>query len=273
MPGRCLGRLAALLGLTLTALTFGTSHAVAQRGGYYYDRQPTPESFDGAFNFCRIMFRRGSNEGGGWAVDYPRADENLSIRLSELTRTPISLESTGLPNHLLMTLTDPALFRCPFVMMTEVGAAYFTEAEAAALRDYVLKGGFLWVDDFWGERAWFLWEGELRKALPSATHPIQDLPMDHALFRTIMQVNEIPQIPSINYWRGSGGDTSERHDSRVAHARAIVDDRGRIMVLMTHNTDIGDSWEQEAQDPEYFERFSVYGYALGINVVVYALTN
>jgi hypothetical protein len=258
--------------LTLIALAATASTALAQRFYDYY-RRPTPESFDGSFNFCRLAFRRGNNEGGSWNVDYPRADENLSIRLSELTRTPISLEAPGRPNHLLLTFADRELFRCPFVMLTEVGAAYFDQQEADTLREYVLKGGFVWADDFWGERAWFLWEGELRKALPSATYPVHELPPDHALFRMVMQVREVPQIPSINYWRGSGGDTSERYDSRVARARAITDEHGRIMVLMTHNTDIGDSWEQEAQDPEYFERFSVYGYALGINAVVYALVN
>jgi len=247
------------------------SAALAQRGDFY--RRPTPTSFDGSFNFCRLAYREGGMDGGGWSVDYPRADENLSTRLAELTKTSISRESWGQPNHLLLVPTDPELYRCPFVMLTEAGAAYFDETEAAALRDYVLKGGFLWADDFWGERAWYSWESELRKALPSGGYPIHDLPMDHALFRIVFQVKEVPQIPSINYWRGSGGDTSERYDSRIARARAITDANGRIMVLMTHNTDIGDSWEQEAQDPEYFERFSVYGYAFGINAVVYSMIN
>jgi hypothetical protein len=245
------------------------SVAIAQR----FYRVATPESFDGAFNFCRIAFRNAMNgDGGGWSVDYPRADMNLSIRLSELTKTPVSLVD-GEPNHLLMRLIDQELFHCPFVMMTEPGGAFLDEQEASQLRDYLLKGGFLWADDFWGEYAWSVWESQIRKVLPSGTYPIHDLPLDHPMFRMVFQVKEVPQIPSINNWRGSGGGTSERFDSDTPHARAILDDRGRIMVLMTHNTDIGDSWEQEAQDPEYFERFSVYGYAFGINVVVYAMTH
>jgi hypothetical protein len=258
----------------VAVLTLAASVGLAQRGADSFYRLATPESFDGAFNFCRIAFRNAANgDGGGWSVDYPRADLNLSTRLSELTKTPISRDDRGDPNHLLVRLIDAELFRCPFVMMSEPGSAYFDENEAALLRDYLLKGGFLWADDFWGEYAWSVWESQIRKALPSGSFPIKDLPMDHPLFGMVFRVHEVPQIPSINAWRGSGGGTSERFDSQVPHARAIVDARDRIMVLMTHNTDIGDSWEQESQDPEYFERFSVYGYALGVNVVVYAMTH
>jgi len=89
-----------------------------------------------------------------WSVDYPRADENLSIRLSELTKTTISTTTGGSPNHLLIRLTDPQLFDCPFVMLTEPGGAFLDDNEAAGLRAYLMKGGFLWADDFWGEYAW-----------------------------------------------------------------------------------------------------------------------
>jgi hypothetical protein len=97
--------------------------------------------------------------------------------------------------------------------------------------------------------------------------------MDHALFKMQFIVTRVPQIPSINYWMGSGGDTSEAgYDSRTATARAILDGEGRIMVLMTHNTDLGDSWEREGDDPNYFYAFAVDGYALGINAVLYSMT-
>jgi hypothetical protein len=265
----------ARLAAVVAGVGLATSVVLAQRrGGDAFYRLATPESFDGAFNFCRIAFRNTSNgDGNGWQVDYPRADLNLSTRLSELTKAPISRDDRGEPNHLLVRLIDAELFKCPFVMMTEPGGAFLDESEAAHLRDYLLKGGFLWVDDFWGEYAWSIWESQLRKALPSGSFPIKDLPIDHSLFHMVFRVNEVPQIPSINAWRGSGGGTSERVDSQVPHARAIVDERDRIIVLMTHNTDIGDSWERETDDPEYFERFSVYGYAFGVNVIVYAMTH
>lgn len=238
-------------------------------------RTPTPESFDGRFNFCRVMFRSGRyGDGGGWGVDYPRADRNLSIRLSELTKALVSVDATGEPNHLVVRLTDEELFQCPFIMMTEVGAAYFDDEEAARLRDYLLKGGFLWADDFWGSYAWDAWVSQISKALPPGEYPIVDLPVKHPVFRTQFEVPRLPQIASINFWMGSGGHTSERGaDSAEPHLRAITDRNGRMMVLITHNTDIGDSWEREADDPEYFYKFSVDGYAVGINIVLYAMTH
>jgi hypothetical protein len=249
-----------------------------RRGGRrfgYAIRTPTPESFDGAFNFCRVMFPGSyDGDGGGWAVDYPRADINLSIRLSELTKTRISLDPGGEPNHLVLTLTDPELFQCPFIMMTEVGAAAFGPEEAARLREYLMKGGFLWADDFWGSYAWEHWTSEFSKVLSPHEYPIVDVPLDHPLLRAQFKVTRIPQIPSINYWAGSGGETSERGaDSAEPHARGISDKNGRLMVLITHNTDIGDSWEREADDPNYFYRFSVDGYAFGINVLLYAMSH
>ena len=267
------------MALTLAiALALAASGEAQRRGGRggYNTRYAIPEDFDdGRFQFCRIAFRgnRGG-DGGGWGVDYPRADINMSIRLSELTKTQVSFSGPQEPNHAVIRLTDETFYQCPFVMMTEVGAAYLDDAEAEALRNYVLKGGFLWADDFWGEYAWRAWAEQLGKAFPPGQYPIVDLPSDHPLFRSQFIMTGVPQIASIGFWLGSGGGTSERYqDSAVPHARAIVDEHGRIMVLMTHNTDIGDSWEEEASNPQYFYEFSVNGYAFGINVLLYAMTH
>jgi Domain of unknown function (DUF4159) len=253
-------------------LAISASAGYAQRfGGFLRSRPPvaTPKSFDGAYHFCRAVFRPiPGGDGGGWLTDYPDADRNLSTGLSELTKTPVSFnQQTGEPNHLVVQLTAPELFHCPFIMMYEVGNLFFDEHEAAALRDYLRKGGFLWVDDFWGERAWRLWESQIRKVFPPfRTHPIVDLTLDYPLFSQFQKVSRVPQIPSINYWLGSGGDTSERGlASRIPHIRAITDERGRIMVLMSHNTDFGDSYERESVSHEYFLTFSVPGYAFGMN--------
>ena len=236
----------------------------------------TDKDFDGGFHFCRAWFRsdfRGDNFGGNWSVDYPRADINLSVRLSELTRTSVSM-TNGEPNPLLVRLTDDVLFRCPFVMMTEVGSIFIDENEAANLREYLLKGGFLWADDFWGSDAWDWWAAQFSRVLPPAEYPIIDLQSSHPLFSAQFAIKKVPQIASINFWAGSGGGTSERGaDSAEAHARAILDKHGNIMVLMTHNTDLGDSFEREADDPQYFYQMSVPGYAFGVNALLYALTH
>jgi hypothetical protein len=208
----------------------------------------------------------------GWSTDYPYAGINLMIRLGELTKTPISKDADGHPDYWVVRLTDDALFRCPFTMATDVGTLEFSDQESKRLREYLLKGGFLWVDDFWGTRAWEQWSAEIGKVLPE--YRIVDVPPDHPIWHTMFQMTAIPQVTSINFWRESGGVTSERGpDSAHADFRMIADDKDRIMVLMTHNTDIGDSWEREGEDHEFFLQFSPNGYALGINVVLYALTH
>jgi hypothetical protein len=262
----------------MTVSAAGDASQVRQRRGRPFGSTiaaPRPDSFDGRFNFCRVAFQGNrSGAGGGWAVDYPRADTNLSVRLSELTFTAISMDGPGEPRHFVIRLTDDALFQCPFIMMTEVGALYLDDDEAARLRAYLEKGGFLWADDFWGTYAWQMFEGQLRKALPAAQYPIVDLPLDHPIFRTHFDVTRIRQIPSINFWAGTGGGTSEAgRDSAVPHARAILDGEGRVLVFITHNTDYGDSWEQEAADPRYFLEFAIDGYALGIDVLLYAMSH
>ena len=119
-----------------------------------------------------------------------------------------------------------------------------------------------------------MWAEQLAKALPPAQYPITDLPPDHSLFRAQFILGGVPQIASIGHWFNSGGGTSERGaESAVPHARAITDGQGRILVLMTHNTDIGDSWEEEASNPQYFYEMSSKGYAFGINVLVYAMSH
>lgn len=267
---------ALLVAVCIAAVTVSAQRRRGRGFGRAPLRMATAESFDGGFNFCRIMFSESQDgHGGNWSVDYPWADVNLSIRLAELTRTRISRDpSTGEPNHVLLRLTDDLLFQCPFIMMTEVGSAYFSPEEAARLREYLLKGGFLWADDFWGTWAWEIWAREIGKVLPPSEFAIVDVPLSHPIFRSQFEVTKIPQIPSIGAWMGMGGGTSEQGaDSAVPHARAIYDSKGHMMVFITHNTDFGDAFEREGEDPQYFYTFSVDGYAFGINVLLYALSH
>jgi hypothetical protein len=271
-----------VLALILVLVVAGATIGEAQRrgggrgggrGGFTVT-PAIPEDFDGSWQFCRVAFRQNRNgDGGGWSVDFPRADINMSIRLSELTKTTVSFSGPQEPNHEVVRLTDPTLFQCPFIMMTEVGAAYMDDTEAEALRAYLLKGGFLWADDFWGEYAWEAWMEQFSKALPSAQYPAKDLPKDHPLFRAIFETGGVPQIASIGNWLGTGSTSERGPESAVPHARAVFDQSGRMVALMTHNTDIGDSWEEEASNPQYFYEFSTKGYAFGVNAIVYAMTH
>jgi len=268
-----------LVAFVVAALAAGVATAQRRRGlrGDFFGgaiKTMTPEDYNGAFLFCRILFRTTpQGDGNGWGVDYPRADINLTFRLSELTKTPVTRDEQEGYNHVVLRLTDPLLYRCPFVMMTEPGGAYFDEKEAAALHDYALKGGFLWADDFWGDFAFRWWAEQIGKAFPPERYPIVDVPLDHQLFQMLYHVRHIPQIPSINFW-AYRGETSERGaDSAVPHVRAIMDENGRIMVLMTHNTDFGDAFEREGDDHEYFLKFAPDGYAFGVNAILYSMTH
>jgi hypothetical protein len=278
--------MARLLRLTFVAILLAASAAAAQeqwdrfRGGYgrnrYPPRYPTTTSFDGGFNFCRLMYTSDRREAGGsgWSTDYWDADINFSTRLGELTKTTISRQANGSPNHFTIRISDPALFQCPILSATDVGTALFTDDEAVTLRAYLEKGGFLWVDDFWGPYAWDNWVSNISKVLPPGEYPIRDIAPDHPIRRMLFEFKDLPQIPSINFWNQSGGATSERDElSAEPHFRGIADKDGRFMVIMTHNTDISDAWEREAADPRFFFSFSPQGYAVGLDVFVYGMTH
>lgn len=228
--------------------------------------------------FCRLMYSsvRPEPMGVGWRTDYPGAENNLAIRTSELTKTRIDFEAPNEPSHFVVRLKDdPSLFQCPFVLASDVGTIGLSGQEAERLGDYLRKGGFLWVDDFWGEAAWEQWSREIGKALPPAQYPIADVPPGDSIYRMLFQIARMPQITNIQYWRQTGGmSTSERgRETDEGHLRAIRDEHGRIMVLMTHNTDIADSWEREGEDPAFFYQFSPNGYAFAMNVVVSVLSH
>ena len=228
---------------------------------------------DGAFTACKLMYTSDRREAGGvgWATDYPFAAINLMTRLSELTKVRVSRDESHEINYWVIRLTDPALFDCPFLMGSDVGTASLSDDEVKRLREYLLKGGFLWVDDFWGDEAWEQWAAEMRRVLPEFS--IADVPPGDPIRTTQFTIDDVVQVSSINFWR-RGGDTRERGaESPHADFREIADARGRILVVMTHNTDIGDSMEREAEEPEFFAEFSIGGYALATNIVLYALTH
>jgi hypothetical protein len=251
-------------------------------GGRYggYNRLPprfaTLDDFDGSWMYCRGYYRSVYREdgGSGWNTDYPAADNNFSVRLMELTRVHVPVDANRQPTYVVVSLSDPTLFRCPMLFMEDVGTAEFTPDEVRNLRDYFMKGGFLWVDDYWGSLAWDNWVSEISRVLSPAEFPIFDIPLTHPVMHTLYDVKDYMQVSSINFWGRTGGRTSERGpDSAQVHYRGIQDSHGRLMVFMTHNTDIADTWEREGESQQYFDLFSPRGYAIGVNVVLYAMTH
>lgn len=268
--------LAAILGVLCLSL----SDVHAQRGRRGRDvslemtgRNGVPEwendpSFQhDVFTFVRIRYSsyRSWNR---WATDFPDADLNLSYRLQQLT----SMKAD--PNGKILELTDPELFRYPFIYIIEPGDLVFMDEEVQALRRYLLNGGFLLVDDFWGEREWENFYHEFKRVLPE--YEPQELPLEHPIFHCVYDLKEKYQIPSIGVAIAgrSQGITWEREDAKEVHYKGVFDEKGRLMALICHNTDLGDGWEREGEDPWYFREFSEKrAYPLGINFLFYAMTH
>jgi hypothetical protein len=231
------------------------------------------EFSDDVFTFVRIRYSSwygGSFSGGNWATDYPDSELNLSFRLHQLTSLEVN------PEPIVLELTDPELFNYPFIYIVEPGRLVFMEEEIKNLRRYLLNGGFLMIDDFWGQEEWYNIYFELKRVFPER-EPVE-LTLDHPIFHFVFELKEKPQIPSINvalngYYSGNV-ITWERPDARIPHYMAIYDDKGRMMVIICRNTDIGDGWEREGEDEWYFREFSEKkAYPLGINIIFYAMTH
>jgi hypothetical protein len=271
-PGARLAVVLALIALS-GAVSLAQRFGVAEGAGAGI-RTPPKDFNDGRFTVCKWMFRSNRSEfsGIGWSTDYPFGEINLLIRLSELTKIPVSRDRRGDVNYWVVRLTDEQLFKCPILIGSDVGTASLSDAEVQRLREYLLKGGFLWVDDFWGTPAWEHWASLMARVVPE--FPIFEVAPAHPIRQALFAIAEVKQVPSIFSWGGPGSDPRERGtDSPHADFRAIADAQGRIMVAMTHNTDIGDSMEREGDDPEYFAEFSPDGYALATNITLYALTH
>ncbi|MFT4690263.1 MAG: hypothetical protein ACI9OD_002479 [Limisphaerales bacterium] len=226
------------------------------------------------FTFARLKYGAwgpGDSRGGRrWSTDFPDADLNLSFRLQQMTSMKVD------PDGVVVEILDPKLFNYPWIYMVEPGSLYFTEEESKTLSKYFLNGGFMMVDDFWGEAEWENFYDEIKKVFPDR-EPIE-LEMDHPIFHTVFDIR-LPksqmQVPNVHTGTQSQwtGITHER-DGRDVHFKGIFDDKGRMMVFIAHNTDNGDGWEREGDNEFYFREFSEKkAYPLGVNVIFYAMTH
>jgi len=222
------------------------------------------------FTFARVIYSGwgGRRRGGSWATDYPDSDLNFSFRLQQLTSLKVN------PRPVQLELTDEKLFDYPWVYMIEPGSLFFEEAEVKALRKYLLSGGFMMVDDFWGGDEYDNFHTEIKRVFPD--REVVDLPLEHPIFHCVYDLKQKPQVPSIGH--GANGQRFEWRpgpdDGSQVHYRAIFDDKGRMMVIICHNTDLGDGWEREGENHYYFKEFSEkQAYPMGINIVFYAMTH
>jgi hypothetical protein len=207
----------------------------------------------------RRGFFGGGRRGGSWDTDYPKGDKQFMLVLKRLIR----LDAYDYENAI--ELTDPELRRFPVVYGVEVGEMNLPPEEIQGLRDYLLAGGFLIVDDFWGDYEWMQFEYNISQVLPGRA--IVDLPMDHPLFSTYYEIQEILQVPNV----GRTDHPSECGPCRPA-VKAILDDHGDPMVVINWNTDLGDAWEW-AEQPHYPLVYSTFAYEMGANMIVYGMSH
>lgn len=270
------GLVVALSGVTLTAV-------MAQRGWrgdqqWGDSRRGVPvweinsDFLADTFTFARLRFDSYGYR-DKWRTDFPDSDLNFSLRLQQLTSLKVN------PDPVVVDLTDPKLFDYPFLYMIEPGDITLSQAEVNSLRRYLLNGGFLMVDDFWGDQEYETLRYELKRVFPD--REAVEVPLSHEIFQCVYPMTEKPQVPSIHAAAryGANGDVQTWEyrpgsDTSRAIYRAISDDEGRIMVFICHNTDLGDGWEREGENKWYFEEFSVKkAYPMGINIVTYAMTH
>ena len=246
-----------------------------------------PAAFEhDVFTFARVVFQSDSAQGSrrgwgrrlGWWVDYPDADLNLSYRLQQLT----SIRTD--PDCRVLRLTDPDLCDYPLLYLEHAGYMRLSHEEISALRKYLAGGGALFVNDFWSTQEWDGFANEIAQVLPD--HSWVDLNTDHPVFQSVFDLRgpmHRLRVPTMQFWNEEfdpDNPQSLPHDvfrgegSEQMHVRALLDDRGRMMILVIHNSDVSDGWEREAENNVYFDRFSEkIAYPLGINIIFYLMTH
>jgi len=203
-------------------------------------------------------------QGWGWATDYPGGDCKFMGAIHRLSGIRVS------PDPNVMEILNEKLYAFPFVYAVEVGGMLLDADEAARMREYLLRGGFLHVDDFWGPDQFANFEDQIRKVFPD--REMVRLPLSHEVFRTFFNIDEVMQIPN----RGNGcrndGQTWQDSRDRLPGIYGISDDENRLMVLVTYNSDLGDAWEY-MDLPCYPVKYSGQAYRMGLNFMIYAMTH
>jgi hypothetical protein len=218
------------------------------------------------FTFARLEYHS-YRWTDSWLTDFPDSDLDFSFRLQQLTSMKVN------PVPVRVKITDKELFDYPFLYMLEVATLTFYEDEIEPLHRYLTNGGFLMIDDFWGDQGWESFKMEMKRILPDVEPT--ELDLSHPIFHCVFDLKEKPQVPGITHTSKESGITTETTDGDgLPHYWAWLDKKGRMMALACHNTDLGDGWEREGEDPWYFQEFSVKkSYPMGVNIVFYAMTH
>ena len=216
------------------------------------------------FHFVRMYYDSGGGGRwgrGGWMTDYRSAEDHFTLGVSRLSRINIGEQAR------MLEVTDDAIFDYPWLYAVEVGSWYLDDTQAARLREYLLRGGFLMTDDFHGSREWEGFVESMQRVFPD--RPIVEIVDTDEVLHVVYDVDERIQIPGVAALRY--GVTYER-DGVTPHWRGIYDDAGRLMVAINFNMDLGDAWEH-ADDPFYPEAYTGLAYRFAVNYAVYAMTH
>jgi hypothetical protein len=258
---------------------YAFQHPFREYPGVEYNDFPLPPDYQEKTEwvFARLMYppapgARYSRFFGGtaadwrqgysaWTQDYPRADRHFNRAMRRLTR--IQVRSAEQP----VNLDDGDQYDWPWLYAVQVGQWNLTDAEVKSFREFLLRGGFFMCDDFWSEYEWEIFERSMRRVFPD--RPIVDLENTDAIFHAVYDLSDRYQVPGA---RSIGTGSTEKCFNCPARWRGIYDDKGRVMVAITFESDIGDSWEF-ADDPAYPEKYSALGIRIGVNYVVYAMTH
>ena len=230
--------------------------------------EATGPSF-GEFTFVRTIYDSPYGDGYRrpryrWNTDFPEADNNFIVGLREWAGTNLKIASR--PEQ--VRIMDDQLFDYPFIYFVEPGALELSTEQAARLREYIQRGGFIFFDDFWGEYEWQNVQEQFHRILPE--YEIKDIPLNHPIFHSYLDVEEVVQVPNI-YNARRGGDTSEK-GGIVPHYMGIEDKNGRMVAFFARNCDLGDAWEW-INDPSYPVKYGLPAYKVGINVIIYAMSH
>ncbi len=222
------------------------------------------------FHFVRLHYDDSPYWGGGYSfrgfpghymVDYPGSEDHFAHAVPRLTRVNVD------PEERRFRITNDAIFNYPFLYAVEVGHWYLNDTEAARLREYLLRGGFLMVDDFHGPEEWAVFMQSMTRVFPH--RPVVDIPESDPVFHTVYDLDKSVQVPGM---RALMLGVTYEYGGKVPQWRGIYDDHGRLMVLIDHNMDLGDSWEL-ANDPRYPEHYSILGFRFASNYVIYCMTH
>jgi hypothetical protein len=234
----------------------------------------TPGFREDTFTFARLKFDTDRGYGLGWGRswddDTPDADLTLTYRMYQFTSLKVR------PGLNFIDITTKDLEKYPFVYVAAAGRMALDEDQAEALRRYLLNGGFLMVDDFWGDDQWYHFRDQMKRVFPQR-EPVE-LPLSDRIFQNVFQFKKLPQIPSVgaflNYRISYDPGPSYAEKGHDPHFYGIYDDAQRMMVLICHNNHFGDGWEHETDDQSYFNTFSEpMGYPMFINIAAYATSH